>query len=126
MWLWTLVWGTLVKQHFCATPVQLAGVTTYWNTTPRGFEPLRAEPNGFRVHPLNRSGTVSYICTPPLAFFQKSNVLLHGHGCICRWMDGESMWSWPAAAADRGLGLGTFDFFFVKNDTPKKSPKYFS
>ena len=27
--------------------------------TPRGFEPLRAEPNGFRVHPLDRSGTVS-------------------------------------------------------------------
>ena len=28
-------------------------------TTPRGFEPLRAEPNGFRVHLLNRSDTVS-------------------------------------------------------------------
>merc|ERR1711893_446106 len=27
--------------------------------TPRGFEPLRAEPNGFRVHLLNRSDTVS-------------------------------------------------------------------
>ena len=29
-------------------------------TTPRGFEPLRAEPNGFRVHLLNRSDTLSY------------------------------------------------------------------
>ena len=29
-------------------------------TTPRGFEPLRAEPNGFRVHLLSRSDTVSY------------------------------------------------------------------
>ena len=28
-------------------------------STPRGFEPLRAEPNGFRVHLLNRSDTVS-------------------------------------------------------------------
>ena len=28
-------------------------------TTPRGFEPLRAEPNGFLVHLLNRSDTVS-------------------------------------------------------------------
>ena len=28
-------------------------------TTPRGFEPLRAEPNGFRVHLLSRSDTVS-------------------------------------------------------------------
>lgn len=27
--------------------------------TARGFEPLRAEPNGFRVHLLNRSDTVS-------------------------------------------------------------------
>ena len=27
--------------------------------TPRGFEPLRAEPNGFRVHLLNRSDTLS-------------------------------------------------------------------
>ena len=30
-------------------------------TTPRGFEPLRAEPNGFRVHLLNRSDTVSLL-----------------------------------------------------------------
>ena len=28
-------------------------------TTARGFEPLRAEPNGFRVHLLNRSDTLS-------------------------------------------------------------------
>ena len=28
-------------------------------TTPRGFEPLRAEPNRFRVHLLSRSDTVS-------------------------------------------------------------------
>ena len=28
-------------------------------TTPRGFESLRAEPNGFRVHLLNHSDTVS-------------------------------------------------------------------
>ena len=27
--------------------------------TPRGFEPLRAEPNGFLVHLLNHSDTVS-------------------------------------------------------------------
>ena len=28
-------------------------------TTPRGFEPLRAEPNGFLVHLLSHSDTVS-------------------------------------------------------------------
>ena len=30
------------------------------NPTPRGFEPLRAEPNGFLVHLLNHSDTVSF------------------------------------------------------------------
>ena len=39
-------------------------------STPRGFEPLRAEPNGFRVHLLSRSDTVSclrsaYVSAPP-------------------------------------------------------------
>ena len=29
--------------------------------TPKGFEPPRAEPNGFRVHLLNRSDTVSLL-----------------------------------------------------------------
>ena len=29
------------------------------NATPMGFEPLRAEPNGFLVHHLNHSVTVS-------------------------------------------------------------------
>ena len=29
------------------------------NATARGFEPLRAEPNGFRVHHLNHSVTLS-------------------------------------------------------------------
>ena len=33
--------------------------------TPRGFEPLRAEPNGFRVHPLSRSDTVSCLPSSP-------------------------------------------------------------
>ena len=30
------------------------------NATARGFEPLRAEPNGFRVHHLNHSVTLSW------------------------------------------------------------------
>ena len=33
---------------------------TTFETTARGFEPLRAEPNGFRVHLLNRSDTLSW------------------------------------------------------------------
>ena len=33
---------------------------THTKTTARGFEPLRAEPNGFRVHLLNRSDTLSW------------------------------------------------------------------
>ena len=35
------------------------GEATETNATPRGFEPLRAEPNGFRAHLLSRSDTVS-------------------------------------------------------------------
>ena len=41
----------------CATA--LTGSKCGNKTTPRGFEPLRAEPNGFRVHLLSRSDTVS-------------------------------------------------------------------
>ncbi len=36
-------------------PTQIALHTSATETTARGFEPLRAEPNGFRVHLLNRS-----------------------------------------------------------------------
>ena len=32
------------------------------NATPRGFEPLRAEPNGFRAHLLIRLDTESLLC----------------------------------------------------------------
>ena len=41
----------------CATA--LTGSKCGNKTTPRGFKPLRAEPNGFRVHLLSRSDTVS-------------------------------------------------------------------
>ena len=69
MWLWTLVWGTLVEEHFSATPVGLAGVSTYWKPTPRRFEPLRAEPNGIRSIPLAARAqcqllAFNFVCTP--------------------------------------------------------------
>ena len=41
--------------------------------TPRGFEPLRAEPNGFLVHLLSHSDKVSY---------QSCNCLPHPHMAI--------------------------------------------
>ena len=34
--------------------------TSLGNTTAKGFEPSRAEPNGFRVHLLNHSDTLSW------------------------------------------------------------------
>jgi hypothetical protein len=47
----------------CGLGKALAGALRGWcsqrKTTPRGFEPLRAEPNGFLVHHLNHSVTVS-------------------------------------------------------------------
>ena len=85
-WMWhlTFVWDTLVKQQLSATPMQSAGVTTILHTTPRGFEPLRAEPNGFRVHPLNRSGTVS---ADKNHFFVSSHrILIDLHGCSVVWL----------------------------------------
>ena len=46
--------------HDCRKRMQESYATgQFIYATPRGFEPLRAEPNGFRVHLLNRSDTVS-------------------------------------------------------------------
>ena len=45
-------------------------------TTPRGFEPLRAEPNGFLVHLLNHSDTVS--CTYIASTTTHRNVFFFG------------------------------------------------
>ena len=35
----------------------------YQTTTLTGFEPARVEPNGFQVHRLNHSATVSFTLT---------------------------------------------------------------
>ena len=43
----------------CAAPRALLSRIYLHASTPRGFEPLRAEPNGFRVHHLSHSVTVS-------------------------------------------------------------------
>ena len=49
------VYGHLILGAQLLPPAQkVAG-----KSTARGFEPLRAEPNGFRVHLLNRSDTLS-------------------------------------------------------------------
>ena len=49
------------EQHLAAPRATFSGVVyeDRQEATPRGFEPLRAEPNGFRVHLLSRSDTVS-------------------------------------------------------------------
>ena len=44
------------------------------HTTARGFEPLPAEPNGFLVHHLNHSVTLSCLCCMHFIF---SNLNLH-------------------------------------------------
>jgi hypothetical protein len=51
--------------------------TSNTKTTPRGFEPLRAEPNGFRVHLLNRSDTVSWPQPRPQHTRQNTPHTLH-------------------------------------------------
>jgi hypothetical protein len=44
--------------------------------TPRGFEPLRAEPNGFLVHLLNHSDTVSHVCSPAHCIFAAVHIII--------------------------------------------------
>ena len=47
-------------------------------STPKGFEPLRAEPNGFLVHLLSHSDTVSSAgtCSPYLSSHRKAHTFL--------------------------------------------------
>ena len=48
--------GTWIPERHGSLPVEKPFSK---RATPRGFEPLRAEPNGFLVHLLNHSDTVS-------------------------------------------------------------------
>ena len=50
-----LVWVTSTQNW----PHPLLGTGGFRKATARGFEPLRAEPNGFRVHLFSRSDTLS-------------------------------------------------------------------
>ena len=45
-------------------------------TTARGFEPLRAEPNGFRVHHLNHSVTLSCLLWVPCVLLKTNNMIV--------------------------------------------------
>jgi hypothetical protein len=51
-------WCPLFGRSWLSTYAALASCSGT-RTTARGFEPLRAEPNGFRVHLLNHSDTLS-------------------------------------------------------------------
>ena len=52
-------WGSIVAQEPCIHTSLLSLLKEVQQTTPRGFEPLRPEANGFRVHLLSHSDTVS-------------------------------------------------------------------
>ena len=58
-------------------------------STPKGFEPLRAEPNGFLVHLLNHSDTVSWawathriMLDATFAIFPQNSYCLRMQGCV--------------------------------------------
>jgi len=51
------------------------------HATPRGFEPLQAEPNGFRVHLLSHSDTVSVMCVVGHCLWP----LCMGRGGVAAW-----------------------------------------
>ena len=53
-------WANRAHHHGLCEELSLALAHT-GIPTPKGFEPLRAEPNGFRVHLLNRSDTLSWL-----------------------------------------------------------------
>ena len=53
-------------------------------STARGFEPLRAEPNGFRVHLLNHSDTLSYHNLKSVRTTRISATIGAGLLCACR------------------------------------------
>ena len=50
------------------------------DTTSAGFEPARAEPNGFQVHLLNHSDKLSYIHYKPILFIFFNNNTMN----LCR------------------------------------------
>ncbi len=54
-----LMLRTRVRSGLASHALRIAAAVSGVKATPRGFEPLRAEPNGFRAHLLNRSDTVS-------------------------------------------------------------------
>ena len=59
-------------------PLLAAPPGELWKATARGFEPLRAEPNGFRVHLLSRSDTLSWLCSSSKASVRKRQGLSPG------------------------------------------------
>ena len=70
------------------------------HTTPRGFEPLRAEPNGFRVHLLSRSDTVS--CWTMIWTRPHGEVVNHVRYLVQALQENHA--SEPLALASRGSG----------------------
>ena len=68
-------------------------------STPKGFEPLRAEPNGFLVHLLSHSDTVSSAgtCSPYLSSHRKAHTFLFT--LKTRPKLNASKWQFPASKA---------------------------
>ena len=61
------------QDDFLPPPFKTNLASKQKKTTPRGFEPLRAEPIGFLVQLLNHSDTVSAISKVFIMFFMNSN-----------------------------------------------------
>ena len=57
-------------------PLLAAPPGELWKATARGFEPLRAEPNGFPVHLLSRSDTLSWLKAKTLTRYCQGQVFL--------------------------------------------------
>ena len=51
-------------------------------STPGGFEPPRARPSGFQVHPINHSGTVSSSNQPPFMHSYYVKIMIDDLGYV--------------------------------------------
>ena len=78
------LFSTTINNNICGDAPHVealppAGLEGYGekDTTPEGFEPSRAEPNGFLVHRLNHSATVSCCLAQPLAVRFEKKPCLH-------------------------------------------------
>ena len=86
-------------------------------TTPKGFEPLRAEPNGFLVHHLNHSVTVSLMHRERAKHSEPQATAQGGHGEASMQQLGRRRAQRNSCAWALAQFLGPDSFVWEESDT---------